>query len=96
MARPLRIECAGALYHVTSRGNERKPICRDDHDRAQFLERLVPVANTYRLRVHGFAPITSVVLGCFFRVLPAPTPFPAPSSCALFLAPEHPSRIRDP
>jgi hypothetical protein len=28
MARPLRIEYDGALYHVTSRGNERKPIFR--------------------------------------------------------------------
>ena len=26
MARPLRIEYPGALYHVTSRGNERKDI----------------------------------------------------------------------
>jgi hypothetical protein len=26
MARPLRIEYAGALYHVTSRGNEQKDV----------------------------------------------------------------------
>ena len=26
MARPLRIEFEGALYHITSRGNERKDI----------------------------------------------------------------------
>ena len=26
MARPLRIEYAGAFYHVTSRGNERKDV----------------------------------------------------------------------
>jgi REP-associated tyrosine transposase len=37
MARPLRIEYDGALYHVTSRGNERKPIFRDDTDRKLFL-----------------------------------------------------------
>jgi hypothetical protein len=30
MARPLRIEFPGAVYHVTSRGNERKAIFRDD------------------------------------------------------------------
>ena len=30
MARPLRIEYAGAVYHVTSRGNGRKPIFRHD------------------------------------------------------------------
>ena len=28
MARPLRIEYPGAFYHVTSRGNERKPVYR--------------------------------------------------------------------
>jgi len=37
MARPLRIEYEGAHYHVTSRGNERKAVFRDDTDREQFL-----------------------------------------------------------
>ena len=37
MARPLRIEFAGALYHVTSRGNERRPIFRANRDREMFL-----------------------------------------------------------
>lgn len=37
MARPLRLEFAGALYHITSRGNERRPIFRDDIDREMFL-----------------------------------------------------------
>jgi putative transposase len=37
MARPLRIEFPGALYHVTSRGNERRPIFSDDIDRRMFL-----------------------------------------------------------
>ena len=29
-SRPLRLEFAGALYHVTSRGNEKKPVYLDD------------------------------------------------------------------
>lgn len=37
MARPLRLEFPGALYHVTSRGNERRPIFRSDRDREAFL-----------------------------------------------------------
>ena len=37
MARPLRIEYPGAVYHVTSRGNEKKDIHRDDQDRENFL-----------------------------------------------------------
>ena len=55
MARPLRIGFAGALYHVTSLGNERKPVYRDDRDRRRFLERLAAVVHTHRLRMHAYA-----------------------------------------
>ena len=37
MARPLRIQYEGAVYHVTCRGNERKDIFKDDADRERFL-----------------------------------------------------------
>jgi putative transposase len=37
MARPLRLEFAGALYHVSARGNERKPIVRNDDDRELWI-----------------------------------------------------------
>ena len=37
MARPLRIEYPGAIYHVMSRGNARQRIFRDDEDRTQSL-----------------------------------------------------------
>ncbi len=40
MARPLRIEYPGALYHVTSRGNEKKDIFRSIKDREKFLSYL--------------------------------------------------------
>ncbi len=33
MSRPLRLEFEGAIYHVTSRGDRREPIYRDDEDR---------------------------------------------------------------
>jgi hypothetical protein len=32
MSRPLRIEYAGAVYHITSRGNEKKTVFEDDAD----------------------------------------------------------------
>jgi putative transposase len=38
MARPLRIEFAGALYHLTSRGDRQEAIYEDDEDRYRFLE----------------------------------------------------------
>ena len=37
MARQLRVEFEGALYHVTARGNARQAIYKDDLDRAHFL-----------------------------------------------------------
>ncbi len=37
MARPLRIEYPGAIYHVTSRGNARSDIYLSDTDRELFL-----------------------------------------------------------
>jgi putative transposase len=40
MSRPLRLEFAGALYHVTARGNAREDIFRDDGDRTMFLDLL--------------------------------------------------------
>ena len=42
MAGPLRIEYDGALYHITSRGNNRGAIFRNDSDRALFLDTLAP------------------------------------------------------
>ena len=37
MARPLRIEFEGALYHITARGNRREVIYEVDEDREHFL-----------------------------------------------------------
>jgi REP element-mobilizing transposase RayT len=54
MARPLRIEYRGAYYHVTSRGNERKSIFRDDADREKFIELLGRAVQDFDLRLHGY------------------------------------------
>ncbi len=40
MARPLRLEFPGALYHVTARGNARQKIFLDKEDRHRFLDLL--------------------------------------------------------
>ncbi|MFQ5683246.1 MAG: transposase [Candidatus Binatia bacterium] len=40
MARPLRLEFAGALYHLTSRGNRQESIFLDNGDRRSFLDLL--------------------------------------------------------
>jgi putative transposase len=54
MARPLRFERPGARYHVTARGNERKPIFRDDSDRYHFLELLSDLAERFGVRIHAY------------------------------------------
>ena len=40
MARPLRLEFPGAVYHLTARGNARQDIYLDDSDRRRFLDLL--------------------------------------------------------
>jgi putative transposase len=54
MARPLRINYAGAFYHVTCRGNERKNIFGDDRDRSMFLEKLKTSIGIYKARLHAY------------------------------------------
>jgi len=54
MTRPLRIEYAGAHHYVTSRGNERKAIFRDDSDREKFLELIGRVVEQFGIRVHAY------------------------------------------
>jgi len=54
MARPLRLEYPGALYHVTSRGNARQNIVLDDRDRALFLDRLAHVIDRFGWRCHAY------------------------------------------
>lgn len=40
MARPVRIEYPGAVYHVICRGNNRQAIFKDDQDRTTYLGKL--------------------------------------------------------
>ena len=37
MARPIRIEYPGAVYHIITRGNNRQAVFRDDQDRRTYL-----------------------------------------------------------
>ena len=47
MARPLKLEFAGALYHVTSRGDRKDDIYENNADREGFLSVLGDVCATY-------------------------------------------------
>ncbi len=54
MSRPLRIEFAGALYHVSARGNAGQAIFLKDADRRQFLEMLGREIGQHRWICHGY------------------------------------------
>jgi len=54
MARPLRIQYPGAVYHITSRGNERKKIYLDNSDRIKFLEILEDYHDRLGIVVHSY------------------------------------------
>ncbi len=54
MARPLRIEYANALYHVTSRGDRRESIYRDDDDRLIWLDVFAQACSRFNWRCHAW------------------------------------------
>jgi putative transposase len=54
MARPLRLEFAGALYHVTARGDRREDIYLDDADRELFLSLLGEVCDRFNWAIHAY------------------------------------------
>ena len=54
MGRPVRIQYPGALYHITSRGNERREVFRDDADRKKFLEILKDYHERHSILIHCF------------------------------------------
>jgi len=54
MARPLRIEYEGAVYHVTSRGNAKSDIYLDDEDRVLFLDVLQYVVERFGWKCHAY------------------------------------------
>lgn len=71
MARPLRLEHPGALWHVTARGNERGDVFRDDADRRELLAVLGRTATIYGWRLHAY-----VLMGNHYHLVvetPEPT-----------------------
>jgi putative transposase len=54
MARKLRLEYEGAIYHVMNRGCRREPIFQDDRDRQMFLETLGQAAQKTGWQIHAY------------------------------------------
>jgi hypothetical protein len=63
MTRAWRIEFEGALYHVLSRGNERRDIFFGDDDRRLFLDTLGDMTQRFEIDVFAYVlrqPLPSV------------------------------------
>ena len=54
MARKLRVEYEGAMYHVMNRGDRREPIFGDDVDRELFLKTLGETCAKTDWQVHAY------------------------------------------
>lgn len=59
MARPLRIELCGGLYHVTARGDRREAIYFSDADRRAWLDLLAAVCERFNWRCHAWCQMTN-------------------------------------
>ena len=59
MARPLRLELAGALYHVTSRGDGREDIYLNNDDRLAWLETFAQVCERFNWICHAYCMMTN-------------------------------------
>jgi REP element-mobilizing transposase RayT len=54
MARPLRIQYEGALYHILSRGNEKKKIFLDNGDYEKFIQILATLPKRFGVIIYGY------------------------------------------
>lgn len=70
MARQLRIEYAGAIYHIISRGDRKEPIFLDDEDRRRFLKTLGEASVRAGWCVHAYCLMDNH----FHIVLETPNP----------------------
>jgi putative transposase len=70
MARKLRVEYAGAVYHVLNRGDRREEIFRDDEDRQRFLITLGEACAKTGWQVHALC----LMPNHFHLVLETPQP----------------------
>lgn len=64
MARPLRLEYSGALYHLTARGDARADIYADDADRLRFLSLLA-----CEIRQQGWKCYAYCLMGNHYHLL---------------------------
>ena len=70
MARKLRIQYPGSIYHVMNRGDRREPIFHDDQDRLRFLETLAETCAKTTWRTNAYC----LMANHFHAVVETPQP----------------------
>ncbi|MBB5352579.1 hypothetical protein HNR46_002825 [Haloferula luteola] len=64
MARPLRYEAVGAVYHVMARGDGGREIFESDQDRLDWVDRIERACGRFGWQVHAY-----VLMGNHFHLL---------------------------
>jgi len=64
MARPLRIEYEGAVYHIMSRGDGGDRIFAEDKDKEYFIKTLQSAVEKYKIDLYAFC-----VMGNHYHLL---------------------------
>ena len=59
MARPLRPQFPGEVYHITARGNDKQSSYYDEKDDTRFLKILGQTVEQYRWLCHGYCLMTN-------------------------------------
>lgn len=59
MARPYRLQIEDGFYHVTSRGDDRKPVFKSEYDYRKFLEYLITAKEKFKFYVHAYCLMTN-------------------------------------
>src|ERR1035441_7421979 len=72
MARKVRIQYPGAIYHVMNRGDRREAIFEDDEDRERLLQTLTQACQKTGWQVHAYC----VMRNHFHLVIETPQPNP--------------------
>ncbi|MGD0539482.1 MAG: transposase [Verrucomicrobiota bacterium] len=70
MARKVRVEYSGAIYHVMNRGDRREPIFKDDTDRQGFVATLEEACRKTSWQVHAYV----LMPNHFHMVIETPQP----------------------
>ena len=59
MARPYRLQAEGCFYHITSRGDDRKPIFKSERDYQKFLEYIAIAKDKFKFFVYAYCLMTN-------------------------------------